>query len=78
MDTLNSKYNEKCVKSHNNVKEVKGYANTKLRLHKNLQLMAHRTGLNTKCYNSEGFTVIDFDDECFYSNTQKGHSKYRH
>ena len=43
VDTLNSKYNEKYVKSYDNVKEVKGYANTKFRLHKGLPLMTYRT-----------------------------------
>ena len=36
VNTLNSKYNEKYAKSYDNVKGVKGYANTKSILHKNL------------------------------------------
>ena len=44
VDTLNPKYNGKYAKSYNNVKEVKGHASTKFILHKNLQLMAYRTG----------------------------------
>ena len=48
VDTLNSKYNEKYAKAHNEVKEVKGYGNTKIILHKTVQLMAYRTSLNKK------------------------------
>ena len=66
MDTLNSKYNEKCAKSYDNVKEVKGRGNTKSILHQNLQLMAYKTSLNKTYYNSEDFTVVDFDDGYFY------------
>ena len=55
VDTLNSKYNEKYVKSYDNVKEVKGHCNTKYILHKNLQLMAYTSSLNKKVYNSEKF-----------------------
>ena len=71
VDTLNSKCNEKYAKSYNNVKEVKGYANTKFILHKDLQLMAYRTGLNKTCYNGEDFTVADFDDDYFCLKTHK-------
>ena len=71
MDTLNSKYNEKHAKSHNNVKEVKGYANSKFMLHKNLHLMAYRTSLNKKHYNSEDFIVVDFDDDYIYLKHKK-------
>ena len=31
-----------------------------------IQLMAYRTSLNNKYYNSEDFIVVDFDDEYFY------------
>ena len=34
VDTLTSKYNEKYAKTHSKVKEVKGYGNTKIILHK--------------------------------------------
>ena len=71
VDTLNSKYNEKHAKSHNNVKEVKGYANSKFMLHKNLHLMAYRTSLNKKHYNSEDFIVVDFDDDYIYLKHKK-------
>ena len=43
VDTLDSKYNEKKAESYDNAKEVKGHGNTKLILHKNLQLMAYKT-----------------------------------
>ena len=72
VDTLNSKYNEKYAKSYDNVKEVKGYGNTKFILHKNLQLMAYRSSLNNKYYNSEDFVVVGFDDEYFYLKTPSG------
>ena len=71
VDTLNSKYNERHAKSHNNVKEMKGHGNTKFILHKNLQLMAFKTSLNNEYYNSEDFIVVGFDDEHFYSKTHK-------
>ncbi len=57
---------------------MKGYGNTKFILHKNLQLIAYRTSLNKKYYNSEDFIAADFDDEYLFKNTQKGHRKYRH
>ena len=66
MDTLNSKYNEKYAKSHDNVKEVKGHGNTEFILHKNLQLMAYGTSLNKKYYNSEDFLVVHFGDEYLF------------
>ena len=69
VDTLNMEYNEKYAKSYNNVKEAKGHGNTKFILHKKLQLMAYRTSLNNKYYNSEDFIAVDFDDEYFYSST---------
>ena len=69
---MNSKYNEKCAKSYNNVKEVKGHGNTKFILHKKLQLIAYRTNLNKNYYNSEYFIVVDFDDEYFYLKTPSG------
>ena len=65
VDTLNSKYNGKYAKSYNNVKEVKGHGNTKFILHKKLQLMAYRTILNNRYYNSGDFMVVGFDDEYF-------------
>ena len=71
VDTLNSKYNETYAKSYDNVKEVKGHGNTKFTLHKHLQLMAHKTNLNKKYYNSEYFIVVDFDDDDFYLSTHK-------
>ena len=71
VDTLNSKYNEKYAKSYDNVKEVKGHGNTKFLLHKNLQLMAYTSSLNKKCYNSEDFAAVDFDDDYFYLKTTK-------
>ena len=40
VDALNSNYDEKHAKSYDYVKEVRGHGNTKLILHKNLQLMA--------------------------------------
>ena len=70
VDTLNSKYNEKKAESYDNVKEVKGHGNTEFILHKNLQLMAYKTSLNKTHYNSEDFTVVDFDDY-FYLKTYK-------
>ena len=72
VDTLNTKYNEKYAKKYNKVKEVKGYDNTKYILHKDLQLMAYRTSLNKKYYNSEDLTVVDFDDEYLYLNSTQG------
>ena len=66
VDTLNSKYNEKYAKSHDNVKEVKGHGNTEFILHKNLQLMAYGTSLNKKYYNSEDFLVVHFGDEYLF------------
>ena len=63
VDTLNSKYNEKKAESYDNVKEVKGHGNTKSILHKNLQLMAYKTSLNKKYYNSEDFIVVGFGDD---------------
>ena len=71
VDTLNSKHNEKYAKSYDNVKEVKGHGNTKFTLYKNLQLMAYKTSLNKKYYNSEDFTVADFDGDYFYLQTPK-------
>ena len=71
VDTLNSKCNERYAKSYDNVKEVKGHGNTKFILHKNLQLMAYKTSLNKKYYNSEDFIVVDFDDGYFYLKTPK-------
>ena len=69
VDTLNSKYNEKYAKAHNNAKEVKGHGNTKFTLHKELHLMAYITSLNKKYHNSEDFIVVDFDDEHVYLKT---------
>ena len=63
VDTLNTKYNEMYARNYNKVKEVKGHGNTKILLHRNLQLLAYRTSLSKKYYNSEDFTVVDFDDE---------------
>ena len=40
VDKLNSKYNEMYAKHYDKVKEVKGYGNTKILLHKNLRLLA--------------------------------------
>ena len=71
VDTLNSKYNGKYAKSYGNVKEMKGHGNTKFISHKNLQLMAYKTSLNKKDYNSEDFIAVDFDDDYFYSKTHK-------
>ena len=71
VDTLNSKYNEKCAKPYDNVKKVKGHGITKFISHKNLQLMAYRTSLNKNCYNSQDFIVVDFHDEYFYLKTHK-------
>ena len=34
--------------------------------------MAYRTSLNKKYYNSDGFVVVDFDDEYFYLKTPSG------
>ena len=70
VDTLNSKYNEKYAKSYNKVKELKGYGNTKIILHKELQLMAYRSSLNKNYYNSEDSTAVDFDDEYLLKNTR--------
>ena len=72
VDTLNSKYNEMHAKKYNKVKEVKGYGNTKILLHKNLQLLAYRSSLAKKYYNSEDFTVVDFDDEHFSLKSAEG------
>ena len=69
VDTLNPKYNEKYAKSYDNAKEVKGHGNTKFILHNNLQLMAYRTSINKEYYNSEGFIVVDFDDDYYYLKT---------
>ena len=60
------------AKTYNKVKEVKGYGNTKILLHKNLQLLAYRTSLSKTYYNSEDFTVIDFDDEYIYIKNTEG------
>ena len=57
---------------------MKGHGNTKLILHKNLQLMAYTSGLNKKYYNSEYFIVVDFDDDYFDLKTQKRHSNHIH
>ena len=41
-------------------------------MHKKLQLIAYRTNLNKKCYNSKDFVVVDFDDEYFYLKAPSG------
>lgn len=51
---------------------MKGHGNTKFILHKQLQLMAYRTSLNKKYYNSGYLIVVDSDDEYFYLKTQSG------
>ena len=48
---------------------MKGHGNTKCILHKILQLIAYRTSLDNKYYNSECCIVVHSDDECFYLNT---------
>ena len=51
---------------------MKGHGNTKFILHKKLHVMAYRTSLNKKYYNSEDFIVVDFDDEYFSLKTPSG------
>ena len=66
------------AKHYNKVKEVKGHGNTKIILYKNLQLLAYRTSLSKKYYNSEDFTVIDFDDEYVYKKYRRQYHKCRY
>ena len=62
VDTINTKWNTHYAKQHEKTLTVKGFGDTSFILYKGLQIMAYRTGLSKKYYNSEDYEVVDFDD----------------